>query len=116
MHCGAFLLRLVIQYKCATQQKLNKTIEAGPNIYCFLLLHNFNKMPTRFFYILICLFLTTYAVGQDYNYQHYDLGNGLSGLTVYSIAQDNNGYLWFGTETGLSRFDGAIFRYYTTAD
>ncbi|WP_158638272.1 sensor histidine kinase [Panacibacter ginsenosidivorans] len=73
-------------------------------------------MPTRFFNILICLFFTFSSLAQDYNYQHYDLTNGLSGLTVYSMVQDNDGYLWFGTETGLSRFDGIHFKNFTTAD
>ncbi|WP_231402120.1 sensor histidine kinase [Panacibacter microcysteis] len=55
-------------------------------------------------------------MGQEYNYQHYDLTTGLAGLNVYSVVQDHNGYLWIGTETGLSRFDGRRFRNYTTKD
>ncbi len=70
---------------------------------------------------LVCLifFVFSFAVaicGQDYNYQQYDLKDGLSGLTVYSIVQDKDGFLWFGTETGLSRFDGTNFKNFTTAN
>ena len=73
-------------------------------------------MPLRFIYILV-FFSTGYSsLAQEYNYQHYDLSNGLSGLTVYSAVQDKNGYMWFGTETGLSRFDGSKFKNFTTSD
>jgi ligand-binding sensor domain-containing protein len=73
-------------------------------------------MSTRFFYILICFFFTASSLAQDYNYQHYDLNNGLSGLTVYSMTQDKDGFMWFATETGLSRFDGSNFKSFTTED
>ncbi|CAN5471472.1 hypothetical protein BH10BAC2_BH10BAC2_24020 [soil metagenome] len=55
-------------------------------------------------------------MGQHYNYQHYDITDGLSGLTVYKIVQDKNGFIWFATETGLSRFDGSQFKNFSTAD
>lgn len=56
------------------------------------------------------------ALGQHYNYQHYDISNGLSGLTVYKIVQDKDGFIWFATETGLSRFDGTSFKNFSTTD
>lgn len=48
--------------------------------------------------------------------RHYDVEQGLAGSTVYCVQQDSAGYLWFGTATGLSRFDGTSFRNFTTAD
>lgn len=44
---------------------------------------------------------------------HYDTKDGLSGATVYAIAQSADGFIWFGTETGLSRFDGKSFKTFT---
>src|SRR5450631_691588 len=32
------------------------------------------------------------------------------------MAQDKDGFIWFATETGLSRFDGTHFRNFTTSD
>lgn len=44
--------------------------------------------------------------------------NGLSSNRVYSIVQDSLGFIWFGTNDGLNRFDGLDFRkyYYTGED
>jgi ligand-binding sensor domain-containing protein len=35
---------------------------------------------------------------------------GLAGNIVYSIAQDREGHLWFGTSNGVSRWDGKQFK------
>ena len=40
---------------------------------------------------------------------HWALEQGLPQLSVLAIAQDRPGYLWFGTQAGLSRFDGVRF-------
>ncbi|WP_440053234.1 sensor histidine kinase [Pseudoalteromonas sp. T1lg65] len=39
----------------------------------------------------------------------YDYNSGLSQVTVTSIAQDQLGYIWVGTQAGLNRFDGHEF-------
>lgn len=64
--------------------------------------------------IFLFLFLSTKA--QEYNYVHYDTKDGLAGNTVYSVIQDKKGYIWFGTDNGISRFDGKVFRNFTTDD
>ncbi|MEO5374159.1 MAG: regulator [Alphaproteobacteria bacterium] len=42
--------------------------------------------------------------------------DGLAGNIVYSIAQDKDGNLWFGTNHGASRYDGKRFVNYGRAD
>lgn len=53
---------------------------------------------------------------QEYSYTQYNIKEGLAGSTVYCSLQDKDGFMWFGTETGLSRFDGSNFKNFTTAD
>jgi ligand-binding sensor domain-containing protein len=60
--------------------------------------------------------LSSCATAQEYSYTHYDISDGLAGSTVYCITQDKDGFIWTGTETGVSRFDGTHFHNYTTID
>ncbi len=43
------------------------------------------------------------------NITTYDVYDGLAGNKVTQIEQDKTGYLWFGTHSGLSRFDSQDF-------
>ena len=62
------------------------------------------------------LFTSSLSFSQSYTYVHYDVNNGLAGSTVYSMFHDSQGFIWFGTETGLSRFDGTHFKTFTTSE
>lgn len=42
----------------------------------------------------------------------YTMDDGLAANRVYSILQDSCGFMWFGTDDGLSRFDGIRFKNY----
>ncbi len=42
--------------------------------------------------------------------QRYSLEQGLSQQAINAIVQDSEGFMWFGTEDGLNRFDGYEFR------
>ncbi len=53
---------------------------------------------------------------QSYSSVHYDTKDGLPSETVYDISQDKDGFIWFATENGLSRFDGKNFKTFTTKD
>src|SRR4051812_12033790 len=71
------------------------------------------------FFLLAILFCHAYSLavyGQEYGYTHYDSKDGLASSTVYCVAQDKDGFMWFGTETGLSRYDGTRFRNFTQED
>ena len=46
----------------------------------------------------------------------YTVADGLAGDQVTVIVQDRQGFLWIGTRTGLSRFDGVSFRSFDTRD
>src|SRR3984885_14035755 len=68
--------------------------------------------------ILTALIILGYypAFSQEYSYTHYDLAEGLAGTMAYCITQDSEGFIWVGTETGVSRFDGTHFKNFTTAN
>ena len=44
----------------------------------------------------------------------YTTSDGLPSSEVYRVLQDKNGYMWFATDNGLSRFDGYEFKNYGT--
>ena len=70
-----------------------------------LILHKFSLST------LACLFLfAEVSTGQAYRFRQYGKENNLPSEVIYTINQDNRGYLWVGTTEGLSRFDG--FRFY----
>ena len=49
------------------------------------------------------------AERRSIHFDRYTLDEGLSQSAVNAIAQDQHGYIWFGTQDGLNRFDGFEF-------
>jgi diguanylate cyclase (GGDEF)-like protein len=45
-------------------------------------------------------------------FDHVTMDDGLSQSAVVAIAQDSKGFMWFGTENGLNRFDGYEFEHF----
>jgi ligand-binding sensor domain-containing protein/serine phosphatase RsbU (regulator of sigma subunit) len=63
--------------------------------------------------LLIIVFLLSslelFAQG-DVIFNHLTTNSGLSQSSVTCILQDKNGFMWFGTQDGLNRFDGYSFK------
>ncbi len=58
------------------------------------------------------------AVGIDaanlpVRFDRLSVEDGLSQSSVLSMLQDSEGFMWFGTEDGLNRFDGYQFQIYS---
>jgi len=56
--------------------------------------------------------LTCYSAplaARPLQFKRFSIANGLSQSTVNAILLDREGYLWFGTQDGLNRFDGYSF-------
>jgi len=66
--------------------------------------------------ILLVLISFARLNAQNFSSIHYSEKDGLPSNTVYDITQDKDGFIWFGTENGLSRFDGKNFKTLTTKD
>ncbi|MBN1144563.1 MAG: hypothetical protein JXA72_09065, partial [Bacteroidales bacterium] len=63
--------------------------------------------------LLLCqLPHSLYAQSVNLNFRHLGTKNGLSNDNVLCIYQDRNGFMWFGTENGISRYDGNSFKNY----
>lgn len=56
----------------------------------------------------LCSFAMTYAQ-KDIRFRHITINDGLSQSTVNCIYRDSRGFMWFGTEDGLNRYDGYQF-------
>ncbi|MBS9462789.1 response regulator [Flagellimonas sp. 389] len=61
------------------------------------------------------LFLCFIGNSQNIKFEHYNDNDGLSHNSVRHITQDNNGFLWLGTFSGLNRFDGYQFKPYLSS-
>ncbi len=74
------------------------------------------KKKKQNLYYIILLFIISMMNSGDlfclpgYSFKHYNINNGLSQNTVFTIFQDNQGFMWFGTKDGLNRFDGTSFK------
>ncbi|WP_105189136.1 EAL domain-containing protein [Pseudoalteromonas sp. T1lg48] len=67
-----------------------------------------------FFFSANVVFAT--PVNYGYQLQRLSTEEGLSQGTVNTIAQDEFGYLWFGTDRGLNRYDGYQLNLFNGAD
>ena len=52
------------------------------------------------------------VTGSEIRFERLGVEHGLSENTVFAIHQDINGFMWFGTENGLNRYDGYHFTVY----
>lgn len=64
--------------------------------------------------ILTFCFLGTanFAQSPDLRFRHLGKKDGLSQNSVFAIAQDSRGVMWFGTREGLNSYDGYNFKHY----
>lgn len=63
------------------------------------------------FFVLHFLFFFGVSLSQvvDIRFDHLSVNDGLSQSTVNAILHDRYGYMWFGTQDGLNRYDGYDF-------
>jgi len=64
--------------------------------------------------ILIGLILIPKTHSQRLKFEHYGEEDGLSHNSVRHIEQDDKGFIWLGTSSGLNRFDGYRFKRFST--
>ncbi len=72
----------------------------------------------KLYFLFIFLGIAHWNQGQqkEYKFINYSSKNGLTSNSVNAILKDKNGFMWFGTEDGLNRFDGQNFIAYHHRD
>lgn len=80
--------------KVFIQSVLIRKIQIGILLYCF-----FSLLHTSLLF----------SQGNSIEFSHIDVNNGLSENWIKCIYKDSKGFIWFGTNNGLNRFDGYKF-------
>jgi len=70
------------------------------------------KFLVLFTGVLLSTFSNLHSQEKQIDFQHLMLEHGLSSSTIHCIFQDKKGFLWFGTNGGLNKYDGYGFKTY----
>ena len=70
--------------------------------------------------LLLCLSLllsiNLFAYELQVQYRNYDVNEGLPSSQIYEVIEDSKGYIWFGTDRGVVRYNGYEFETFTIRD
>ena len=64
----------------------------------------------KFRILLLLLLALPFTTAAAYMFKNLDVRNGLTSSQVNCILKDQSGYMWFGTPSGLYRYDGYTFK------
>lgn len=77
----------------------------------------FKWLPASRTGMFVLLLLSVFRVqGQDYSLHNFTVKDGLPSQEVYCSLQDHQGRIWFGTDAGVSVYNGFHFKNYSTKD
>jgi ligand-binding sensor domain-containing protein/signal transduction histidine kinase len=84
----------------------------------FAINYTVKKFPARKWWLVLLYlifsssFLIVKAQRPTIKFTHITNLDGLSQSTVQAIVKDKDGFMWFGTQDGLNRYDGYTFKVY----
>lgn len=74
------------------------------------------KVNNKYTILFVLCFLFSFSLIEagtsNYRFKKIGIEDGLSQTSILAIEQDKRGYMWFGTATGLNRYDGYDFIVY----
>lgn len=78
-----------------------------------------HQMHKKYFYYLLFLTIAGLQLPKLHaqthcHFKHYSTEDGLPQYTIMDIMQDKEGFMWFATWDGLSKFDGYTFKNFKT--
>ena len=71
------------------------------------------KNSTKAFLLISFVLQMLCADAQQYTFSGYSISDGLSQSVVNCIFTDSKGYIWFGTQNGLNKYNGYTFEVFT---
>lgn len=71
-------------------------------------------MKHLYLILIFTILWSQISFSQKFYTRNYNINNGLPDNTIRDIFKDSRGFLWLGTDAGLSQFDGKSFQTYTT--
>jgi len=76
------------------------------------MINNLKNIATGILVSMVLLLILTESSAQNIPFGRLTTENGLSNSFVNCLIQDRTGFIWFGTDDGLNRFDGYDIKVY----
>lgn len=70
----------------------------------------------KYVIVLLVAIATSTHINAQVSYQSFNTKSGLPSNETYCAFQDKQGYMWFGTDHGIAKYNGYEFKVYTTID
>ncbi len=70
----------------------------------------------RSVYVLCCICSLSSLLHGQIKFTHYKVEDGLPHDFTFQVYQDDQGYLWIGTDDGLAKFNGSTFKVFDRTD
>ncbi len=84
----------------------NRTLSVYLRRISLYMIHGFRAHVVIIFLLSLGIGFSAFAKIKHVNLSNINVEDGLSQASVYSILQDNNGLMWFGSESGVNYYDG----------
>jgi hypothetical protein len=75
-----------------------------------------NSLFLKVTWFMLCWISWDTLCGQEIPLIRYGKENGLPSNTIYVAYRDSKGFLWLGTDRGVSRYNGVYFENFNTSD
>ena len=111
-----FLCFLMYSARCSCLFPFAKIYGKSISFFADLYLGQDINLKKHITYTFILTVVCHQLLAQPVNYRFINFGpkDGLADKFIYSAAQDKQGYMWFGTGTGLYRYDGINFKSFSS--